>query len=219
MIYLDSASIEDAQKAISLGWIKGITTNPTLLAKSNLSPETTLEKLAAISPGELYYQLMAKDLDGMLAEGRRAFAIIGKKTVLKIPATNIGFQAVAILSQEINCSVTAIYSAAQAAVAKEAGAKYAIAYVNRATRLLGDGLALVREMAAILKSSNTEILAASLKSPSEAAAAIQAGAHNITIPLNIIEAMTTHELSQQTVTEFIENGRGIEGGGDGLSSK
>jgi transaldolase len=210
MIYLDSASIEDAQKAIALGWIKGITTNPTLLAKSHLSPEITLEKLAAITPGELYYQLMAKDLDGMLAEGRRAFKIIGEKTVLKIPATHTGFQAVAILSQEINCSVTAIYSAAQAAVAKEAGAKYAIAYVNRATRLLGDGLALVRDMAAILKNSHTEILAASLKSPDEAAAAMQAGAHHITIPLNIIEAMTTHELSQQTVTEFIENGKGIK---------
>jgi transaldolase len=210
MIYLDSASIEDAQKAIALGWIKGITTNPTLLAKSNLSPETTLEKLAAITPGELYYQLMAQDLDGMLAEGRRAFQIIGEKTVLKIPATHTGFQAVAILSQEIHCSVTAIYSAAQAAVAKEAGAKYAIAYVNRATRLLGDGLALVKEMAAILKDSNTEILAASLKSPAEAADAMQEGAHHITIPLNIIEAMTTHELSQQTVTEFMENGTGIK---------
>jgi transaldolase len=209
MIYLDSASIEDAQKAIALGWIKGITTNPTLLAKSILSPETTLEKLAAISPGELYYQLMARDLDGMLAEGRRAFSIIGEKTVLKIPATYIGFQAVSILSQKINCSVTAIYSSAQAAVAKEAGAKYAIVYVNRATRLLGDGLALVRNMAAILENSHTEILAASLKSPDEAAAAMQARANHITIPLNIIEAMTTHELSQQTVTEFIENGKGI----------
>jgi transaldolase len=209
MIYLDSASIEDAQKAISLGWIKGITTNPTLLAKSNLSPETTLEKLAAISPGELYYQLISQNLDGMLAEGRRAFEIIGEKTVLKIPATHTGFQAVAILSREINCSVTAIYSASQAAVAKEAKAKYAIVYVNRATRLLGDGLALVREMATILKDSNTEILAASLKSPIEASDAMQEGAHHITIPLNIIEAMTTHELSQQTVTEFIENGKGI----------
>ncbi len=209
MIYLDSAIISEAQTAVKLGWIKGITTNPTLLAKSELSPEVTLEKLAAISPGELYYQIMADNLSAMLAEGRRAFEIIGERTVLKIPATYIGFQAVTILSQEINCSVTAIYSAAQAVAAKEAGAKYAIAYVNRATRLLGDGLALVTDMAAILKDSKTEILAASLKSPAEAAAAIKAGAHHLTIPLNIIEAMTTHELSQQTVAEFNSNGKGI----------
>jgi transaldolase len=209
VIYLDSAIISEAQTAVKLGWIKGITTNPTLLAKSELSPEVTLEKLAAISPGELYYQIMADNLSAMLAEGRRAFEIIGERTVLKIPATYIGFQAVTILSQEINCSVTAIYSAAQAVAAKEAGAKYAIAYVNRATRLLGDGLALVTDMAAILKDSKTEILAASLKSPAEAAAAIKAGAHHLTIPLNIIEAMTTHELSQQTVAEFNSNGKGI----------
>ncbi|MGK7875466.1 MAG: transaldolase family protein [Xenococcaceae cyanobacterium] len=211
MIYLDSALINEAQAAEKLGWIKGITTNPTLLAKSDLPPETTLKQLAEISPGELYYQLTASDFDGMLAEGRRLFEIIGEKTVLKIPATSVGFQVVACLSREIPCAVTAIYSAAQAVVSREAGAKYAIAYVNRATRLLGDGLALVREMATVLKGSNTEILAASLKSPEEAAAALQAGAHHLTLPLSVLQAMTTHELSQQTVEDFAKNGRGIWG--------
>ncbi len=206
MIYLDSALIDEAQTAIALGWVKGITTNPTLLAKSDLSPEITLKKLAALTTGELYYQLMARDLEGMLVEGIRAFEIIGDRTVLKIPATKIGFQAVSVLSKEITCSVTAIYSVAQTAVAKEAGAKYAIAYVNRATRLLGDGLALVKDMAASLQDSNTEILAASLKSPQEAAAAMLAGAHHITVPLNILEAMSEHDLSQQTVKEFNSNG-------------
>jgi len=209
MIYLDSAIIKEAERAVQLGWVKGITTNPTLLAKSEFSPEETLKQLAAISPGELYYQLTASDFEGMLAEGRKAFSLIGEKTVLKIPATLVGFQVVACLAGEIPCSVTAIYSAAQAAVAREAGAKYAIAYVNRATRLLGDGLALVREMASVLEGSDTKILAASLKSPQEAAAAIQAGADNLTIPLSLLEGMTTHELSEQTVEEFGKNGAGI----------
>ena len=209
MIYLDSALVSEAQEAVKLGWVKGITTNPTLLAKSDLAPETTLKKLAAISPGELYYQLTASDVEGMLAEGRQAFELIGEKTVLKVPATSVGFQVVAVLSKEIPCAVTAIYSGAQAAVSREAGAKYAIAYVNRATRLLGDGLALVREMANVLQGSSTEILAASLKSPEEAAATLQAGAHHLTLPLSILQAMTTHELSQQTVEDFAKNGRGI----------
>ncbi len=209
MIYLDSALVSEAQEAVKLGWVKGITTNPTLLAKSDLAPETTLKKLAAISPGELYYQLTASDVEGMLAEGRQAFELIGEKTVLKVPATSVGFQVVAVLSKEIPCAVTAIYSGAQAAVSQEAGAIYAIAYVNRATRLLGDGLALVREMANVLQGSSTEILAASLKSPEEAAATMQAGAHHLTLPLSILQAMTTHELSQQTVEDFAKNGRGI----------
>jgi transaldolase len=209
MIYLDSAIIQEAEIAVKMGWIKGITTNPNLLSKSDLSPSETLKKLAKISPGELYYQLCATDFESMVAEGKKAREIIGKKTVLKIPATELGFQVTAYLSKEITCSVTAIYSPVQAAVAAAAGAKYAIAYVNRATRLLGDGLALVRDMAAILAGSNTEILAASLKSPQEAAATLQAGAHHITIPLAILQAMTTHELSNQTVAEFNQNGQGI----------
>lgn len=209
MIYLDSALVSEAQIATKWGWVKGITTNPTLLAKSDLPPETTLEKLAAISPGELYYQLIASDFEAMVLEGRRAFEIIGEKTVLKVPATSVGFEVVAYLSKEINCSVTAIYSPAQAAIAKEAGAKYAIAYVNRATRLLGDGLALVRDMADVLKGSNTEILAASLKSPQEAAAALQAGANHLTLPLTLLQAMTAHELSDRTIEEFDRNGIGI----------
>ena len=210
MIYLDSALISEAHKAITLGWIKGITTNPTLLAKSNLTPEETLRNLAKISPGEVYYQLTATDVIGMLAEGRRAFEIIGTQTVLKIPATDLGFQVVTILRKEIPCAVTAIYNAAQAAISKEAGAKYAIVYVNRATRLLGDGLVLVRDMANILQDSDTEILAASLKSPAEATAALQAGADHLTLPLNLLQGMTTHELSQQTVEDFAKNGQGIE---------
>lgn len=208
-IYLDSAVISEAEVASTLGWVKGITTNPTLLAKSNLPPETTLQKLAALTPGLVFYQLMTTDLEQMLAEGQKAYEIIGKQTVLKIPATPVGFQAVTKLAPTIDCAVTAIYSAAQAAVAKEAGARMAIAYVNRASRLLGDGIALVRDMASVLAGSNTEILAASIKSPQEAAAALQAGAHHLTLPLTMLQAMTIHEFSEKTVAEFAQNGIGL----------
>jgi transaldolase len=135
--------------------------------------------------------------------------LIGRKTVLKIPATEAGFLAVAHLSCDIDCAVTAIYSPAQAAVAQEAGAKYAIAYVNRATRLLGDGLALVAEIAAVLKRGSTQLLAASLKSPEEAAAALKAGAHHLTLPFPLLKAITTHPLSAQTAADFKQNGVGL----------
>ena len=210
MIYLDSAIIEEAKTGVSMGWIKGITTNPTLLNKSNLSPEDCLKQLTQICPGELYYQLCAQDFNAMVAEAEKAQAIIGSKLVLKIPATELGFRVTKYLSSSIDCSVTAIYSPAQAAIAAEAGAKYAIAYVNRATRLLGDGLALVHQMSEILKDSKTKILAASLKSPEEAAATLLAGADCLTMPMAILKAMTTHELSAKTVAEFAANGIGIK---------
>jgi transaldolase len=210
-IYVDTAIVAEATRANKFGWIAGITTNPTLLAKSELSPEETLKQLAQLIPGEVYYQLTASDFEGMIAEGKAAFKSIGQQTVLKVPATAAGFQAVAHLSPEIPCAVTAIYSAAQAVVAAEAGAKYAIAYVNRATRLLGDGFALVRDMANVLQRTNTEILAASIKSPEEAVKTLLAGAHHLTLPLDVLQAMAVHELSQQTVDEFAKNGRGILG--------
>lgn len=209
-IYLDSAIAEEAKAAGRMGWVKGITTNPTLLAKSDLPPEATLTKLTELTSGPVFYQLMASDFDGMVAEARRANEIIGQQTVLKIPATATGFEVAAELSGDITCSVTAIYSPAQAAVAREAGAKYAIAYVNRATRLLGDGIALLRDMASVLAGSDTEILAASIKSPEEAFASLQAGAHHLTLPLAMLRAMASHELSEQTFAEFAENGIGIE---------
>ncbi len=210
MIYLDSAIIAEAETLKRMGWVKGITTNPTLLKKSPLSPLETLSKLAAICPGELYYQLCADDFELMVKEAYRAREIIGDKLVLKIPATELGFSVTAHLASEIACSVTAIYNPAQAAVAMEAGAKYAIAYVNRATRLLGDGLALVRDMANVVKDSDTEILAASIKSPQEAAATLLAGADHLTVPMSILQQMTTQELSTKTVEEFNANGIGLD---------
>ncbi|BFM39781.1 transaldolase family protein [Synechocystis sp. LKSZ1] len=209
MIYLDSALVEQARQLTTLPWVKGITTNPTLLAQSPLSPTETLQQLAHLSPGELYYQLLSVDYEAMLREGKQAYELIGEKTVLKIPATERGFRVVTALSPQITCSVTAIYHPIQAAIAAEAGAKYAIAYVNRATRLLGDGLALVREMAQVLRGSSTEILAASLKNPSEAAQALQAGADHLTVPFELLQAMTSHPLSEETVQAFNQGGRGI----------
>jgi len=103
----------------------------------------------------------------------------------------------------------AIYSASQAVVCCIGGGKYARAYVQRATRLLGDGFALVQDMADVLKKTNTEILAPSIKSPSEAVKTLLAGAHQKTLPFDVLQAMTVHELSPQTVDEFAKNGRGI----------
>jgi len=105
--------------------------------------------------------------------------------------------------------VTAIYSAAQTVVLAFAGAKCTRSYVNRATRLLGDGFALVQDMADVLKKTNTEILAASIKSPSEAVKTLLAGVHHLTLPFDLLQAMAVHELSQQTVDEFAKNRRGI----------
>ena len=85
-LYLDSALISDAEIARDMGWVTGITTNPSLLAKSEHPPEITLKQLSTIIDGEVFYQLTATNLDGMVAEARIAHDILGDQTVLKNPS-------------------------------------------------------------------------------------------------------------------------------------
>lgn len=208
--YLDSAILEEARIAAQLGWVTGITTNPTLLAKAKASVEETLASLAALIPGEVLYQLVAKDLDGLLEEGQRIHSLLADQAVLKIPATAVGFQAAARLSRDIPCAVTAVFSPAQALVAVAAGAKYVIPYVNRSTRLLGDGLALVRDLSALLEGSQVKILAASIKTPEEALETYKVGASILTLPLALLQEMATHEFTEQAVEAFNRTGRGLK---------
>ena len=116
-----------------------------------------MRALSACTSGEIFYQLTATDLENMLAEAWSASQLLAKQLVLKVPATPMGFQAVARLSNRIPCGVTAVFSPAQALLAVEAGAHYIIPYVNRATNMLGDGLALVSEIARLLAGSSSEI--------------------------------------------------------------
>lgn len=208
-LYLDSTNLTEAQSAMSWGWVRGITTNPTLMAQRSDHPKQILMELRDCCAGEIFYQLMSSTVEDMLWEGAEAFDVLGAQTVLKIPATPTGFEALGKLSSKINCSVTGIYSPAQAVVAAEGGAKYAIAYVNRATRLLGDGISLVQSMANVLKGSETIILAASIKSTEEAVAALTSGASHLTLPYDMLQKMTVHPLSEQTVQDFNQDGRGL----------
>lgn len=208
-IYLDSAKLDEARQAKELGWVSGVTTNPTLMAKAEAAPEDVLKGLADLEFRQVYYQLVSHDLDDMLAEAHKAAEIIKRGLILKIAPTESGFHFVAKHGNEFPCCVTAIFDLAQALVAREAGARYIAVYVNRATKQLGDGLALVAELAKILAGSQTEILAASLKSTQESVASLLAGAQHITVPLGLLTSLSNHPLSVQTVEQFNAEGVGI----------
>ena len=216
-IYIDSAKIDEARRAAAYGWVRGVTTNPILLAQAGQPAERTLKDLASLGFEELYYQLTAKDPEGMLAEARAAQEIAGQALVLKIPPTDLGLRFAAAHSAEFIFCVTAVFSPVQAAVARECGARYVAVYLNRATRLLGDGPSLVRDIAAVLSpgtppfQGRTEILAASIKSAEEAGVALAAGAQHLTLPYNVLEALTYHALSAETVARFEAEGIGLQG--------
>jgi transaldolase len=213
-IYIDSALLDEVKAAQKFGWVYGVTTNPLLLARAGEDPLDVLSSLAHLKFKQLFYQLVAPTVESMYQETQAVLQIVGKGLVLKIPPTETGFRFVSIYRDEFLCCVTAVYSAAQALVAKEAGAKYVAVYVNRATKLMGDGLGMVREIAEVLENSETKILAASIKSPEESCASLSAGAHHLTLPFDVLSKLIEHPLSEQAVEEFDSDGVGFHAGHD-----
>jgi transaldolase len=204
-LFLDSALADDARRAGALGFVGGVTTNPTLMAKAARPAEDVIRELCALCPGIIFYQLAAPTLAERETEAHRMANLNPGRVGIKIPCTLENLALAARLSKAgYVVGITAIFSAAQAHLACQAGARYVLPYVNRSTRLLGDGLALVREMRAVIDAnrSATEIIAASLKSTDEAVQTVLAGAHHLTLPLAIIEAMGQHPLSEQAIEEF-----------------
>ncbi len=207
-IFIDSAILNEVEAVRSLGWVRGVTTNPVLLAKAGGETRTVLASLAHLEIGPLFYQLVSTTLDDMCKEMELAAKVAGPALVLKVSPTQVGFQFVD-QCVDIPCCVTAVYSPAQALIARETNARYVAVYVNRATRLMGDGLRLVREVAEVLKYSRTEIIAASVKSSEEACASLAAGAHHLTLPYEVIMSLMAHPLTDQTLSEFQAGGVGL----------
>ena len=206
-IYLDSARLEDARQARELGWVGGVTTNPTLLKAAGAPPAEALRALAGLGFAEVFYQLTSTDLDGMQREADRARKIVGDGLVLKLPPTELGLRFVANSGQD--CCVTAVFAPAQALAARAARARFVAVYVNRATRLLGDGPGLVREVAGVLDDSGTQVLAASLKSSEECVQAVRAGAPHLTASLAVLRGLLDHPISQETLSAFAREGAGL----------
>lgn len=203
-LYLDSALLEEARTAMAWGFVTGVTTNPKLIARAGRPAEEIITDLCRICPGPVFYQPVATDGEALLEEGRRFSALSPSQVVLKIPASLDNLAVMAVLSSEIPCAATAVFGAAQAYLAAEAGARYIIPYVDRMARTYGRGIALVEEIAALLRNSSrrVELLVASLRSVPQVISCLTAGAQHITIPLGLIREMAEHPLSQQAIQEF-----------------
>lgn len=203
-LFLDSALPADARQAMALGFVAGITTNPVLMAKVDRKPEDVIAELADICPGPVFYQLTAPSVSAREAEARR-FLALRPNVALKIGMTAENLALAAKFAGEgVKVGMTASYSAAQAYLTCEAGVAYSIAYVNRSTRLQGDGAGLVSEMRAVVDACDTPttIMVASLKSASEVVQSVVAGAHHVTIPLPLLLELGDHPLSDQAIEEF-----------------
>jgi transaldolase len=204
-LYLDSAIVDEARRIFSFGLVKGITTNPGLVAKTGRSAVEVLAELCDVSTGIVFHQLTEHDHVLRKREAIQMAGIRPGRVGLKIPCTYENLSLAAeLVGLGYIVGITAIFSTPQVYLACQSGAQYILPYVNRSTRLLGDGISIVRQMRAVIdaESSNIEIIAASIKTLDEAISTLLAGAHHLTLPIALIESMGNHPLSDKAIEEF-----------------
>ena len=207
--FVDTAIVEEIKKANDMGVICGVTTNPSLIAKSGRDFADVIKEITDIVDGAISGEVKAttQDAEGMIAEGRE-IAKIHQNMVVKIPMTVEGLKAVKQLSQEgIKTNVTLIFNANQALLAARAGATYVSPFLGRLDDISVPGVDLIRTIADIfaIHEIETEIIAASIRNPIHIIDCALAGAHIATVPYSVIESMTKHPLTDAGIEKFIQD--------------
>ena len=204
--FIDTANVEDIRKANDMGVICGVTTNPSLIAKEGRDFNEVIKEITTIVDGPISGEVKATtvDAEGMIAEGRE-IAKIHPNMVVKIPMTVEGLKATKVLSSEgIPVNVTLIFSANQAILAANAGAAYVSPFLGRLDDINTPGIDLIRNISEIfdIYGYDTEIIAASVRTPIHVTGCALAGADIATVPYKVIEQMTKHPLTDQGIEKF-----------------
>jgi transaldolase len=210
-IYIDSVEIEQIEKAMDLGWVSGVTTNPLLLSELKGTTDHFFKKVAKITSGKIFYQLVSETRQEMLHEAEMALNILGDHLVLKLAPTVAGFQFVSENGGQFDCCITAVFSRSQALVARVVNASYLAVYVDRAQRLRGVDVQFLDGFKDLLIDSKTRLLAASLKTVDQVIQSIKYGADDVTLPYSLIQELCRDPLSDQAILEFQMNGKGMVG--------
>src|SRR6185295_15849979 len=165
-IFVDTADVSEIRELAATGLLDGVTTNPSLIAKSGRNFLATIEEICALVPGPISAEVAATDADAMIAEGRR-LAAIARNVAVKVPLTWAGLQACRTLTGEgTMVNVTMCFSANQALLAAKAGASFISPFVGRLDDAGADGMDLVREIRTVYDNYSelkTQILAASIR--------------------------------------------------------
>ena len=207
--FVDTAIVEEIKKANDMGVICGVTTNPSLIAKSGRDFAEVIKEITDIVDGPISGEVKAttQDAEGMVAEGRE-IAKIHPNMVVKIPMTVEGLKAVKQLSAEgIKTNVTLIFNANQALLAARAGETYVSPFLGRLDDISVPGVDLIETIAEIfdIHGIETEIIAASIRNPIHIIDCAKAGADIATVPYGVIEAMTKHPLTDAGIEKFIQD--------------
>ena len=211
-IFIDTANVDEIKAANDLGVICGVTTNPSLIAKEGRIFEEVVQEITTIVDGPISAEVISLEADKMVEEALE-LAKIHKNIVIKIPMTAEGLKAVSRLSKKgIHTNVTLIFSPSQALLAARAGATYVSPFVDRLNDISSDGNKLIGDIASIfdIHGIDTEIIAASIRSPEDVTDAALAGAHIATIPYKVICQMIKHPLTDIGIERFLKDWEGVK---------
>ncbi|PIC71070.1 fructose-6-phosphate aldolase [Sporosarcina sp. P18a] len=205
--FIDTANFEEIKEAHSWGIISGVTTNPSLVAKENISFHERLKEITALVPGSVSAEVIALDAEGMIEEGRKLAALAENITV-KLPMTPEGLKACSVFASEgIKTNVTLIFSANQALLAARAGATYVSPFIGRLDDIGQNGVELIETISDIftIHDVDTQIIAASIRHPQHITAAALAGAHIATTPFNVLQSLFAHPLTTKGIDQFLKD--------------
>lgn len=207
--FVDTADTKDIADLAATGLIDGVTTNPSLVAKSGRPFAEVIAEICKLTPGPVSAEVVATDYDGMLKEGRKLAKIASNVTV-KLPLTLDGLKACKTLTGEgTQVNVTLCFSANQALLAAKAGATFISPFIGRLDDIHTDGMDLIAEIRQIYDNYlfDTEILAASIRSPNHVKQCALAGADVMTAPPAVIRSLVNHPLTDKGLEAFLADAK------------
>jgi transaldolase len=204
--FIDTADLNEIRELAPTGLLDGVTTNPSLIAKSGGNFLDVVREICAVVPGDVSAEVTATDFHTMLREGQ-ALARLAKNVVVKVPLTMDGLKTCKALSTEgTKVNVTLCFSAAQALLAAKAGATYISPFVGRLDDIGTDGMALIADIVQIYRNYdtiNTEVLVASIRHPMHLVTAAKMGAHVATLPPEVLRRLFQHPLTDKGLAAFL----------------
>jgi len=204
--FIDTADLNEIRDLAATGLVDGVTTNPSLVAKSGRKFLDVVKEICEVVPGPISAEVTATDHPTMLAEGR-ALAKIAKNVTVKVPLTVDGLKTCKALSSEgTMVNVTLCFSAAQAILAAKAGASFISPFVGRLDDVGSDGMALIRDICQIYNqyaAFKTEVLVASIRHPIHIVESAKLGAHVATMPPGVLRQLFAHPLTDKGLAAFL----------------
>lgn len=210
-IFLDTADIAEIREANDMGLIDGVTTNPSLIARTGRPFREVVAEICGIVNGPISAETTATEARGMVAEGEE-LARIHPNVTVKIPMTPEGLKATRVLSKKgIKTNVTLVFQPLQGLLAAKCGATFVSPFIGRLDDVSAEGMPMVRDLLRMLKNYQypTEVIVASVRHPIHVVQAALAGAHVVTIPFKVLRQLTQHPLTDIGLEKFLEDAKKI----------